>query len=38
MVDGMISSPLISMFVVSVVYRLMRRRTVKPAPSSVGRI
>lgn len=38
MVGGMISAPLLSMFVVPVVYRLMRRRAVKPAPSSVGRI
>ena len=38
MVGGMISAPLLSMFVVPVVYRLMRRRAVKPAPASVGRL
>jgi copper/silver efflux system protein len=38
MVGGMISAPLLSMFVVPVVYRLMRRRSVKPAPASVGRL
>lgn len=37
MVGGMISAPLLSMFVVPVVYRLMRRRAVKPVPPSVGR-
>jgi Cu(I)/Ag(I) efflux system membrane protein CusA/SilA len=38
MVGGMISAPLLSMFVVPVVYRLMRRRAVKPTPPSVGRL
>ena len=38
MVGGMISAPLLSMFVVPVVYRLMRRRAVKPAPASIGRL
>jgi Cu(I)/Ag(I) efflux system membrane protein CusA/SilA len=37
MVGGMISAPLLSMFVVPVVYRLMRRRATHPPPIQDGK-
>jgi Cu(I)/Ag(I) efflux system membrane protein CusA/SilA len=37
MVGGMISAPLLSMFVVPVVYRLMRRRATHPPPVQDGK-